>query len=328
MTRRDGSNPGGWDGSRPGPRKSGQAGGRDNSRVGSRTGGRVETRVSGRDGARVGGGDDGRVAFRLRIEYDGSRYHGWQKQGENQTAQGIRTVTGALERVLTQAGQRVIALGGSGRTDAGVHALGQVAHLHLAASQATRPRELQRIFDEGLPSDLAVASIEPCLTSFHSRHDAIERSYLYQISQRRSAFGKSMLWWVKGQMEIARLEDAWGLFLGNHDATAFTDLEPGEDPHVQIKRCEFQIDGSLVLLRLTAGFFLRRQVRRMVGAAVLCGLGKEKLERIRRDLDHPTKEATLYWAEKAAPAAGLFLERVRYPGDPEIAPLLPVLRVL
>ncbi len=328
MTRRDGSKPGGWDPNRTGGPKGRPAGGRDGNHEGGRVGNRPGTRVSGRDGARVGAGDDGRVAFRLRVEYDGSRYHGWQKQGEAQTAQGIRTVTGALERVLTQAGQRVIALGGSGRTDAGVHALGQIAHLHLAASQATRPRELQRIFDEGLPSDLAVASIEPCLTSFHSRHDAIERSYLYQISQRRSAFGKSMLWWVKGQLELARLEEAWGLFAGNHDASAFTDLEPGEDPHVQIRGCELKVDGSLVLLRLTAGFFLRRQVRRMVGAAVLCGLGKEKVEHIRRDLKHPTEEATLYWADKAAPAAGLFLERVRYSGDPEMEPLLPVLRVL
>jgi len=293
----------------------------------TRGGNRESSRISGREGERKSAGEGGRVAFRLQVEYDGSRFHGWQKQSERQSAQGIRTVTGALERVLTEAGHRVLTLGGSGRTDAGVHALGQIAHLHLPSVQAPRPQDLQRIFDEGLPSDLAVTSIESCSPAFHARHDAVERSYLYQLSLRRSAFGKSFLWWVKGRMELAKLEEAWGLFEGNHDATAYADLEPGEDPHVQIKRCEFQRDGSLVLLRLTAGFFLRRQVRRMVGAAVLCGLGKEKLERLRRDLERPSDEATLYWAEKAAPAAGLFLERVRYPGDPESIPLLPVLRV-
>lgn len=273
------------------------------------------------------GRDAGKAAYRLKVEYDGSRFQGWQKQGERQTAQGVRTVTGALERVLQQAGHRVLALGGSGRTDAGVHALGQVAHLHLPSAQAPRPQDLQRVFDEGLPSDLAVASIEPCSPAFHARHDALARSYLYQVSLRRSAFGKSFLWWVKGRLELARLEEAWGLFAGNHDAAAFADLEPGEDSRVQIKDCELKLEGSLVLLRITGGFFLRRQVRRMVGAAVLCGLGKEKVERVRRDLERPGKDATLYWAEKAAPSAGLFLERVRYPGDPEAVPLLPVLRV-
>lgn len=268
-----------------------------------------------------------RIAYRLGVEYDGSRFQGWQKQSERQVSQGVRTVTGTLERVLQEAGHRPLTLGGSGRTDAGVHALGQVAHLHLATAGAPRPTDLQRIFDEGLPSDLAVTSIHPCATTFHARHDALSRTYLYQLSLRRSAFGKSMLWWVKGRMELQRLQEAWSLFTGNHDASAFSDLEPGEDAHVQIKSCDLAKDGSLVMLRLTAGFFLRRQVRRMVGATVLCGLGKEKIERLRRDLEHPTPEATLYWADKAAPAAGLFLERVRYPGDPENTPLVPILRV-
>ncbi|MBK8792247.1 MAG: tRNA pseudouridine synthase A [Holophaga sp.] len=266
-----------------------------------------------------------RIAYRLAVEYDGSRFHGWQKQGERQVAQGIRTVTGTLERVLEQAGHKVLTLGGSGRTDAGVHALGQVAHLHMLSSAPPRPQDLQRVFDEGLPSDVAVTGIQPCGPTFHARHDAISRSYLYQLSLRRSAFGKSLLWWVKGRMDLHRLEDAWSLFAGNHDAASFADLEPGEDSRVQIKTCELLKDGSLVLLRTTAGFFLRRQVRRMVGAVVLCGLGKERLETLRRDLENPNKEANLHWAEKAAPAAGLFLERVRYPGDPETTPLRSVL---
>jgi len=290
-------------------------------------GGRANGRTGNRDGVRASGTEGGRAAFRLRVEYDGSRYHGWQKQGERQTAQGVRTVTGALERVLQEAGLRVLTLGGSGRTDAGVHALGQIAHLHLAAHQAPRPQDLQRIFDEGLPSDLAVASIETTNLAFHARHDALERSYLYQVSLRRSAFGKSMLWWVKGRLEVRRLEEAWSLFAGNRDVSAFADLEPGEDPRVQIKGCELLQEGSLLLLRVTAGFFLRRQVRRMVGAAVACGLGKEKPEHILKDLEHPTPQATLQWAEKAAPSAGLFLERVRYAGDSEASPLRPILRV-
>lgn len=255
------------------------------------------------------------AAFRLVLEYDGGRYHGWQKQGERQSSQGIRTVTGALERVLHEAGLQVKTLAGSGRTDAGVHALGQVAHLHLGGSTIPEIRELQRIFDEGLPSDVAVRGISVCSPAFHARHDAMERSYLYQISTRRSAFAKPTIWWVKGKLDIGRMKEAWFTFQGNHDVSAFADLEPGEDPRVQIRACELETDGSLILLRVSAGHFLKRQVRRMVGAAVLCALGREKPGRILLDLQQPNEEANLNWGAKAAPGAGLFLEAVRYSGD-------------
>lgn len=256
-------------------------------------------------------------AYRLLLEYDGSRYHGWQKQGEHQSAMGVRTVTGALERVLREGGYRVLALAGAGRTDAGVHAAGQVAHLHLAGGKAPAALELRRRLDEGLPADIAVRALLPCSPAFHARHDALERSYLYQLSLRRSAFAKPYLWWVKGRLDLAALEAAWKLFEGSHDMTAFADLEPGEDARCQIRSCEFVREGSLILLRVTARHFLRRQARRLVGAAVLCGLARERPETLARDLQKATPQATLHWAENAAPAAGLFLERVRYSGDPD-----------
>ena len=187
--------------------------------------------------------------------------------------------------------------------------------------------ELRRILDEGLPADVAVRSITACSPAFHARHDALERSYLYQISLRRSAFAKPYVWWVKNPLDLSALEAAWKRFEGQHDMVAFADLEPGEDSRCQIRSCEVVREGSLVLLRVTARHFLRRQARRMVGAAVLCGLGREKPEAIARELLKPTPQATLHWAENAAPSSGLFLERVRYSGDPELpAPkaLVPV----
>jgi tRNA pseudouridine38-40 synthase len=266
-------------------------------------------------------------AFRLLLEYDGSRYQGWQKQGPKQTAQGVRTVAGTLERVLFEAGLTVAALGGSGRTDAGVHALGQVAHLQLSGAPL-KPWELQRILDEGLPGDVAVRSITPCPREFHARHDALGRTYLYQISRRRTAFAKSSVWWVKPNFDPARLQDAWSRFRGNHDLAAFADLEKGEDPRCQIREVEFLADGALILLRATAGHFLRKQVRRMVGAAVHCALGKDDPERITRDLERPGQEANLHWGATAAPASGLFLEHVQYPGEKGPDPLRPQTLVL
>jgi tRNA pseudouridine38-40 synthase len=149
------------------------------------------------------------AAYRLLLEYDGGRFQGWQKQGQKQTAQGVRTVAGTIERVLHEAGVQVRTLSGSGRTDAGVHALGQVAHLHVAERGAPKPFELQRILDEGLPADIAVRSISNCSPAFHARHDALERTYLYQLCLRRSALAKPYIWWVKGKLDVARLEDAW-----------------------------------------------------------------------------------------------------------------------
>lgn len=258
------------------------------------------------------------AAYRLLLEYDGSRYQGWQKQSEKQSSQGVRTVAGTLERVLREGGLRVLNLTGSGRTDGGVHAAGQVAHLHLAAP-APKAGELRRIFDEGLPSDIAIRRITPCPPTFHARHDATFRTYLYQIALRRSAFAKPYVWWVKASLSMEKLSQAWSSFEGVHDFSAFADLEPGESPRGHVRSCQCIREGDLLLLRVTAGHFLRRQVRRMVGAALQCALGREDIERLRRDLEHPSPEATLHWAEKAAPSSGLFLEQVGYASD-EIHP--------
>jgi tRNA pseudouridine38-40 synthase len=261
------------------------------------------------------------------VEYDGSRFQGWQRQGPKQTAQGVRTVAGTLERALMAAGIQVSALGGAGRTDAGVHALGQAAHLRLGAGMAPRAHDLQLIFDQGLPGDVAVRSVAPCSPNFHARYDAVCRSYLYQLSLRRSAFAKPYIWWVKGALDLDRLAAAWTAFQGAWDFSAFADLEPGEDPRGRVLAAELAPMGSLVLLRVTAIHFLRRQARRMVGAAVQCALGREHPERVARDLARPSAAATQLWGASAAPASGLFLERVRYPGDPADVPLLAAVPV-
>ncbi len=267
------------------------------------------------------------AAFRLLIEYDGGRFAGWQKQGPKQTAAGVRTVAGIIEKILHDAGHETLVLMGSGRTDAGVHALGQVAHLHLAAKHAPKAHELQRLFNDALPHDLAVREVRVCSAAFHARHDAMERSYLYQLSCRRSAFAKPYVWWVKRPLDLRALKAAWGAFQGNHEFTAFADLEAGEDPRVQVRACEVAESGSLILLRVTATHFLRSQVRRMVGATVFCGLGDGDPARILEDLKSPTEAANLHWGKLAAPAAGLFLERVRYSGDPETGVLNPIIPV-
>ena len=260
------------------------------------------------------------AAYRLLIEYDGGKFQGWQKQGARQTREGVRTVAGSLEHVLQQAGLQLLHLGGAGRTDAGVHALGQVAHLHLDPRGAPRPTELRRLLDSALPQDIAIRDIQTCSPRFHARHDAADRTYLYQICRRRSAFGKPWIWWVKRNLDLSRLRAAWTSFQGDQDIAAFADLDPEEDGRARILTCEVAEAWSLILLRVRASHFFRRQVRRMVGASVACALGEEEPRRIQEDLRNPTDAANLYWGAKAAPASGLFLEAVRYQGDPEPGP--------
>ncbi|HXC16241.1 MAG TPA: hypothetical protein VNV60_02245 [Holophagaceae bacterium] len=267
------------------------------------------------------------AAYRLRLEYEGGRFQGWQRQGEAQVKAGVRTVMGSLEHCLRQADLRILALQGSGRTDAGVHALDQVAHLHLEPAKALSPAQLQRVFDEGLPSDVAMREVKACSPAFHARHDAEERSYLYQICRRRSGLAKPFIWWVKKPLDLNRLADAWSAFEGFHTVTAFADLEPGDEPRCQIRRCEWVESGSLVLLRVTASHFKRSQVRRMVGAAVTCALGEADPARVLTDLANPRPDAALFWSERAAPSAGLFLERVRYKGEPAMGALKPFIEV-
>lgn len=264
-----------------------------------------------------------RVAYRLQFEYDGGRYQGWQRQGERQTAAGVKTIAGSIERVLADAGHRPLTLMGSGRTDAGVHALAQVAHLHLSREGAPSPERLLRLLNEGLPHDIVATRAQSCPTAFHARHDAQSRTYLYCLSLRRSAFAKPWIWWYKRPLDVARLEAALAAFQGFRDVSAFADLDADDDPRCEVQQCALERQGSLLVLRFTASHFLRRQVRRMVGAAVACGAGECSPADLSRDLARPTAAANLHWSERAAPSAGLFLAQVRYAGDSDTTPPRP-----
>ena len=131
--------------------------------------------------------------YRMTLEYEGTRYHGWQEQ------KNARSVSGELRRAIEEAGGTVRELGASGRTDAGVHALAQVAHLRLA--RQVDPEPFRRAINDRLPPDVHILSLAAAADRFHSRHDAVSRSYLYQISRRRTALAKRFVWWVKRPLD-------------------------------------------------------------------------------------------------------------------------------
>lgn len=257
------------------------------------------------------------MRLKLTIEYAGTRYSGWQIQ------KNARTIQGELERAITEAaGTRPLELYGSGRTDAGVHALAQVAHLDIDASLP--PETLRRRINDVLPSDINLLRIERVRHRFHARRDAVARRYLYQIARRRTAFAKAYVWWVKDDLDLAAMRDLGARFVGRHDFRAFSDDDPHEkSTEVLLDRCDLHEDGDLVLITVEGSHFLWKMVRRLVGVLVEVGRGGLTAEAAAALLTRPSPLP----ARLTAPASGLFLERVFYPGDPRDIPVQRVLRL-
>jgi tRNA pseudouridine38-40 synthase len=251
--------------------------------------------------------------FKLLIEYAGTRYSGWQIQ------QNARTVQGEIDRAIRTAFRpREFELYGSGRTDAGVHALAQVAHLDLYTSLAPEP--LRRQLNDELPADIHVIAADKVPHRFHARHDAVSRSYLYQISRRRTAFGKPFVWWIREPLDIGTMREAAALFEGLKDFRGFTDDDPAaKSTMVLVDGIEIAEAGPLVLIRVRGSHFLWKMVRRLVG--VLAAVGRGDL-RPRDALDEKVDVAAL-----TAPAAGLFLEGVYYARNEGPGALTAVLNV-
>ena len=154
--------------------------------------------------------------WKLTLEYDGSRYSGWAEQ------RNARTVMGELRLAAEKSLGRAVELVGAGRTDAGVHALGQVAHVR--AELADAPPDLEQLLlalNEALPYDITVLAVEPASNYFHARHDALRRTYVYRIAKQKDAFSKKFVWWIKEPLDIAAMRQAVALLPGRHDFVLF-----------------------------------------------------------------------------------------------------------
>jgi tRNA pseudouridine38-40 synthase len=222
----------------------------------------------------------------------------------------------------------VVDLGGAGRTDAGVHALAQCAHLRLA--QRFDPADLCRALNKRLPRDVHVLGAAAAAPSFHARHDAVARSYLYQISRRRTALAKPWVWWVREPLDVDRMRAAAALFAGRHDFRNFADVEAGskESTLVEVESVEVVEEGALIVVRFVASHFLWRMVRRLIGTLAQVGAGRVTLEQVAKILRGAPLEADdPRPAESTAPPSGLFLERVMYDRDAPLPPLAAVARV-
>jgi tRNA pseudouridine38-40 synthase len=254
------------------------------------------------------------LTWKLTLEYDGARYSGWQEQSN------ARTVTGELRKATEDFFKRQVEIGGAGRTDAGVHALAQVAHLKLSPrggrpKNIPRPQDILYGINDRLPSDINILEVEEAPDRFHARHDAVSRSYLYQISTRRTAFGKKYVWWVKDKLDVGAMARGAELIVGRHDFAAFSERDQkrdGQSTIVIVNSAEITTDEHLILFRITASHFLWKMVRRLVGSLVEVGRGKVSVEDFGRLIEDPSIQSHLDPAQVTAPPSGLFLERVEY----------------
>jgi len=256
--------------------------------------------------------------FKLYIEYDGTRYSGWQMQKNSRTIQG--TLLTFAEQIFK--GEKVD-VQGSGRTDSGVHALCQVAHLEAKTMLA--PEIIRMKFNDLLPHDINILEVEKTHKNFHARHDAAKRSYIYQISKRRTAFGKPFVWWIKDKLDFEKMSEASKSFIGMHDYKSFTDDDEMEkSTKVFIDNIQIKEFGDLIVIRITGSHFLWKMVRRMVGTIVEVGRGNLTYNDIIKFLKNYSNVPAKY----TAPPSGLFLEKVYYDKEKVSEEIIPPLILL
>ncbi len=256
------------------------------------------------------------LRFKLTIEYDGLRYHGWAH----------RTLTPTIEGELLQALGQVLGnprsdLHGAGQTEAGSHALAQVAHLDAIIRQPTE--SVRRALNAVLPDDITILELSPATASFHARHDAISRSYLYQIATRRTVFGRHLSWWLPEPPDPTIMKTVADLF-GRHPHYQPFAADPADRDGAKplLEEVAVRCNDSLILVRFRGSDALHQVVRPLVNLLVEAGLGRIAVT----DVDAMLAANDMPPATPAVPVTGLFLEKVLYRDDPGVPEMIPVVR--
>lgn len=241
--------------------------------------------------------------LKITIEYDGGDFHGWQRQPN------LRTVQGEITQVLTRLAGKEVLIEGSGRTDGGVHAMGQVATFDWDGPVPTN--RLKRVLNHHLPQDIFIKSLEEVDCDFHARFSAVGKCYTYKLykSQKRSPLQRRYAYRVCDTIGIENMKKASQKLLGTHDFKAF--MASGsyvKDTVRTIYHIDFEEKGQFIYIRFYGNGFLYNMVRILTGLLVDVGMGKKEessVSQIIRGKDRTQVEHT-------APAEGLFLSEVYY----------------
>lgn len=240
--------------------------------------------------------------FKLTLEYDGTSFYGWQRQA------GLPTVQGTLEDVFLDFLREPVVVWGSGRTDAGVHASGQVAHVDIAKEYA--PFAIQGALNKRLRwIPISILKVEEVPLDFHARFSATSRSYVYTILNRKTppVLERHRAWWVIPPLEIERMEKAASFLLGNHDFTSFRDSHcQASSPTKTLDVLTIERKGESIFITAQARSFLHHQVRNIVGTLKRVGEGAWVPERVQEILEARDRRQ----AGPTAPPFGLCLTEI------------------
>jgi len=253
----------------------------------------------------------------IGLEYDGTSYAGWQQQT------GLPTIQDSLQKVLSAVADHPVVAVGSGRTDAGVHAVGQVAHFETTAERPVRGWVLGA--NSHLPSDIAVNWAMEVDASFHARHTAQARVYRYCMLRRatRPALQRDRICWTRATLDVDAMHKAAQALVGEHDFTSFRSAECQSPTAMRhIDSISVTGEGPLVIMEVSANAYLQHMVRNIAGTLLQVGAGERPPAWVGETL--AARDRTR--AGITAPAGGLYLWRVRYPPSlqiPELAPTRP-----
>ena len=242
--------------------------------------------------------------FKVTLQYEGPRYQGWQKQESTDN-----TIQGKLEALLSKMAGTKVEIQGSGRTDAGVHAAGQVANFHLDTDQS--PSQIMDYMNFYLPEDIAVISIEEVPERFHSRLNAKGKTYLYRVinSPVPHIFDRKYAWTVEEKLDVDAMRKAAAFLEGTHDYKAFTSLKKSKKSTVRtVERILIEEVEDEIRFTFNGDGFLYHMVRIMMGTLIEVGLHKKKPEEITGIFEKGLREN----AGELVPAKGLTLLEVRY----------------
>lgn len=242
--------------------------------------------------------------YKLTIQYDGGRYKGWQRLGDDEN-----TIQGKLENVLSELIGEKIEVIGCSRTDAGVHALLQIAN--FKTSRNFTDIEIKTYLNKYLPHDISIIKVTSVPESFHSRYNAKAKTYLYKIwnEEHANPFLRKFSMHIEKKLNISEMIKASSFFIGEHDFTSFSNAKSKKKSMVrEIYSIDITENDGLIEIRVSGNGFLYNMVRRMIGTLIEVGLGKTKVENITNIMI--SKER--YQAGSMAEACGLFLEKIDY----------------